>query len=113
MPFQLIAQLPNGEQKSIFNRDEDDVLSNHDEMAEKLQDAVEKNRAKLVDPEPAPDMLTTSFLRGIQYRAMAQLGFIRVLWTCPGTSAFRPRETRRKRTFDLKPHSLRFARRCG
>jgi len=27
MPFQLVAQLPNGEQKSIFNRDEDDVLT--------------------------------------------------------------------------------------
>lgn len=27
MPFQLVAQLPNGEQKSIFNRAEDEVLA--------------------------------------------------------------------------------------
>ena len=26
MPFQVVAQLPNGDQKSIFNRDADDVL---------------------------------------------------------------------------------------
>ena len=34
-------------------------------MAEKLRDAVEKNRAKLVDPEPAQDLLRTGLLQNL------------------------------------------------